>query len=157
MPAIALSTSERNTRRAEAHHLDPVVTIGSDGLSAAVTKEIDQALAARGLIKVRVLSDDREFRDKLLAKLVDELNAAAIQHIGKLLVLWRPVRTTEAAPDRQPTPRVVKLVKFSKSGNHRPQVRKIKLLGNQRITAGGEIRRTKKRHSVSLKKGSQQA
>jgi RNA-binding protein len=34
-------------------------------------------------------------------------------------------------------------VKFSKSGNHRPQVRKVKVLGNQRVTAGGEIKRVR--------------
>ena len=44
-----------------------------------------------------------------------------------------------------PGPRVVKLLKFSKSGNHRPQVKKIKVLGNERIAAGGEIKRARKR------------
>jgi RNA-binding protein len=50
-----------------------------------------------------------------------------------------------------PGPRVVKILKFSKSGNHRPQIKKVKLFGNQRVTAGGEIKRAKLR-VTSIKK-----
>ncbi len=121
--------------------------IGGDGLTPAVIKETDAALNAHGLIKVRVFSDDREAREAMLAQLSDELNAAPIQHIGKLLVLWRamPAKEKPEREDRKPGPKVVKILKFSKSGNHRPQVKKIKVLGNQRIAAGGEVKRAKKR------------
>jgi len=80
MPHITLTPAQRKVHRAEAHHLDPVVHIGGDGLTAAVKKEIDAALKAHGLIKVRVLSDDRAAREAMLATLADELNAAPIQH-----------------------------------------------------------------------------
>ena len=50
-----------------------------------------------------------------------------------------------------PGPRVVKILKFSKSGNHRPQIKKVKVFGNQRVTAGGEIKRAKPR-ITSIKK-----
>ena len=85
--------------------------------------------------------------------LADRLNAAPIQHIGKLLVLWRPMpeKTKAERDDRMPGPKVVKILKFSKSGNHRPQVKKIKVLGNQRIAAGGQLKRAKKR-LTSVKK-----
>jgi putative YhbY family RNA-binding protein len=147
MPAIELRPVQRKEKRADAHHLDPVVLIGGDGLTPAVIKEVDSALNAHGLIKVRVFSDDRVARETILARLSDELNAAPIQHIGKLLVLWRPIPEKEKAErdDRMPGPKVVKILKFSKSGNHRPQVKKIKLLGNQRLAAGGEVKRAKKR------------
>lgn len=153
MPAIQLTPSERKEKRADAHHLDPVVLIGGDGLTPAVVKETDAALNAHGLIKVRVFSDDRETRDTMLATLAEKLNAAPIQHIGKLLVLWRPVpeKTKAEREDRMPGPKVVKVLKFSKSGNHRPQVKKIKVLGNQRIAAGGQLKRAKKR-LTSVKK-----
>jgi RNA-binding protein len=154
MPAIELSPAERKGFRAEAHHLDPVVQIGGEGLTPAVSKEIDGALKAHGLIKVRVFSDDREQRSALLDRLADELNAAPIQHIGKLLVLWRPIPPKEKTEDedRRPGPKIVKLVKFSKSGNHRPQVKKVKVLGNERVTAGGTVKRAKKRLATSVKK-----
>jgi RNA-binding protein len=147
MPAIELRPAQRKKKRAEAHHLEPVVRIGGDGLTPAVIKETDAALNAHGLIKVRVFSDERETREAMLARLSDELNAAPIQHIGKLLVLWRPIPPKEKTEreDRGAGPKVVKILKFSKSGNHRPQVKKIKLLGNQRIAAGGEVKRAKKR------------
>ena len=153
MPAIQLTPSERKEKRADAHHLDPVVLIGGDGLTPAVVKETDAALNAHGLIKVRVFSDDRETRETMLATLAEKLNAAPIQHIGKLLVLWRPVpeKTKAEREDRMPGPKVVKILKFSKSGNHRPQVKKIKVLGNQRIAAGGQLKRAKKR-LTSVKK-----
>ena len=153
MPAIQLTPAERKDKRADAHHLDPVVMIGGDGLTPAVIKEIDAALNAHGLIKVRVFSDERETRNAFFASLAEQLSAAAIQHIGKLLVLWRPVPPKEKVEreDRKPGPRVVKLLKFSKSGNHRPQVKKITVLGNQRIAAGGELKRAKKR-VTSVKK-----
>ena len=153
MSAIQLTPAQRKEHRAAAHHLAPVVLIGSDGLTPAVSKEIDAALNAHGLIKVRVFSDERETREAILARLSDELNAAPIQHIGKLLVLWRPIPPKEKAEreDRGAGPKVVKILKFSKSGNHRPQVKKIKVLGNQRMAQGGELKRARKR-VTSVKK-----
>jgi putative YhbY family RNA-binding protein len=154
MPALPLTTSERRALRADAHHLDPVVIVGGDGLTDAVIKETDAALNAHGLIKVRVFSDARDDRDAMLAALTGTLNAAPVQHIGKLLVLWRPIPPKEKAEreDRMPGPRTVKLVSFSKSGNHRATVKKVKLFGNQRVAAGGAIKRTTVRQVSSKKK-----
>ena len=102
---------------------------------------------------MRVFSDDRAAREGMLAQVTDQLSAAPIQHIGKLLVLWRPMPPKEKIErsDRMPGPKVVKLLKFSKSGNHRPQVKKIRVVGNMRIAAGGELKRARKR-ATSVKK-----
>ncbi|MCD6665758.1 ribosome assembly RNA-binding protein YhbY [Hydrogenophaga bisanensis] len=145
MPQIQLTPAQRKVHRADAHHLDPVVMIGSDGLTPAVRKEIDAALKAHGLIKVRVLSDDREAREGMLQSLADELDAAPIQHIGKLLVLWRPVPEKAKAidEDRKPGPKEVKVLKFSKRGGQKPEIKVVKVLGNQRLTPGGQIKRAK--------------
>jgi RNA-binding protein len=121
---------------------------GGDGLTPAVRKETETALKAHGLIKVRVLGDDRAAREAMYAQLCDQLNAAPIQHIGKLLVLWRPVpekAPVEAKEGRNAGPREVKILKFSKSGLRRPEVKKVQVMGNQRVTAGGLIKRAKKR------------
>jgi len=157
MTAIQLTPAQRKEHRAAAHHLDPVVTIGNDGLTAAVRNEADAALRAHGLIKIRVFGDDRDAREILFHELAAALDAAPIQHIGKLLVLWRPVPPKERVErdDRMPGSRVVKILKFSKSGNHRPQVKKLTVHGNQRVTAGGMIKRTKKRASSAKKSASQ--
>ena len=88
---LELSPEYRRKLRADAHHLDPVVMIGNDGLTPAVLHEIDINLSSHGLIKIRVFSDDREARDALLARIADELDAAGVQHIGKLLIVYRPL------------------------------------------------------------------
>jgi putative YhbY family RNA-binding protein len=156
MPAIELTTAERKTLRADAHHLDPVVMIGGDGLTAAVLKETDNALRAHGLIKVRVLGDDRQVREDIYAALCDQLSAAPIQHIGKLLVIWRPIPEKGDADDRSSikgAPREVKILKFSKSGTRRPEIKKVQVKANERVTAGGLIKRAKKRVTSTKKTG----
>lgn len=157
MPQIILTPAQRKVHRADAHHLDPVVLIGGDGLTDAVKKEIDAALKAHGLIKVRVFSDDRAQREAFLTELAEELSAAAIQHIGKLLVLWRPIPEKEKAvdEDRKPGPRDVKILKYSKKGGQRPEVKQVRVLGNERLTPGGLIKRAKKPTQKSVKKTTQ--
>lgn len=145
MTQIALTPAQRKAHRADAHHLSPVVLVGGDGLTAAVKKEVDQALKSHGLIKVRVFSDDRAAREAMLQSLAEELGAAPIQHIGKLLVLWRP-KVEKPKPvdeERMPGPRDVKVLKFSKRGGQRPEVKVLRVLGNQRLTSGGQIKRAK--------------
>jgi RNA-binding protein len=156
MPQIQLTPAQRKVHRAEAHHLDPVVMIGADGLTAAIRKETDAALNAHGLIKIRVLGDDRAERETIFQTLADELGAAPIQHIGKLLVLWRPQPPKERTvdEDRLPGPRDVKVLKYSKRGGQRPEVRTLRVLGNQRLTPGGQIKRAKPKQK-SVKKRSQ--
>ena len=154
MSQIQLTPAERREHRAQAHHLDPVVMIGADGLTPAVQKEIDAALNAHGLIKVRVFGDDRAAREALYQQLADDMNAAPIQHIGKLLVFWRPQPDKETALDdeRKPGPRDVKVLKFGRPGQ-RPEIKQLRVLGNQRLTAGGQIKRAKKPKQKSVKKG----
>ena len=145
MSQIQLTPAQRKAHRADAHHLAPVVFIGNDGLTPAVTRETDMALKAHGLIKVRVFSDDRAAREAMLQTLSNELGAAPIQHIGKLLVLWRPVeeKTKSLDEDRGAAPRDVKVLKFSSRGGQRPQVKMVRVLGNQRLTPGGSVKRAK--------------
>ena len=157
MPQIQLTPAQRKEHRSEAHHLDPVVMVGGDGLTANVKNEVDAALNAHGLIKVRVFSDDRTARELMFQTLAADLNAAPIQHIGKLLVLWRPKAEKEKAvdEDRRPGPRDVKIIKHSKRPGQRPEIKTLRVLGNQRLTPGGNIKRAKPKPPVSVKKRSQ--
>jgi putative YhbY family RNA-binding protein len=154
MSAIQLTPAQRKEHRALAHHLEPVVMIGQDGLTEAVQREIDAALNAHGLIKVRVLGDDRTARDTLFQTLADRLEAAPIQHIGKLLVLWRPkpVKEKVQEEERKPGPRDFKVLKYSSRGGQRPQVKTVRVLGNQRLTSGGQIKRAKPKQTSVKKK-----
>lgn len=87
---LQLSSLQRRELRARAHDLNPVVSIAENGLSASVLKEIDVCLTAHELIKIRVYGDSRENRIAYLEQICSELGAAEVQHIGKLLVVYRP-------------------------------------------------------------------
>ena len=84
-----LSKQEILALRARAHHLNPVVMIGQHGLTEAVIRETETALNAHELIKVRVLGDERDERLLIGEELCAATGAQLVQHIGKLLVLYR--------------------------------------------------------------------
>ena len=150
---LKLTPAERSALRAEAHALSPVVMIGDAGLTAAVLKEIDGAFDAHGLIKVRVFGDDREARIAIYETICDKLDAAPVQHIGKLLVLFRPKKEAlkERSEKRGKGMREVTIVKPSPSGTKRPSVTKVMVKGNERVTQGGSIKRSKPRQSSPKK------
>ncbi|MBI3712066.1 MAG: YhbY family RNA-binding protein [Burkholderiales bacterium] len=151
-----LSPAERSELRAEAHGLKPIVIIGEAGLTAAVLKEIDASLNSHGLIKVRVFGDDREARVGMYEQICAELGAEPVQHIGKLLVIYRPkiegVKETKFVK-RGKGLREVTIVKPSASGTKKPSVSKVLVKGNERVTQGGNVKRAKPRQS-SVKKSS---
>jgi putative YhbY family RNA-binding protein len=102
MAEIELTPKQRQALKAQAHGLKPVVLLGSAGLSASVLKEVDRALVAHELIKVKVPGDDRVERDRIFTTVADHLSAARVQSIGKSLVLYRPApeKQEEVAPVR---------------------------------------------------------
>ena len=109
-----LSSSARRALRAAAHHLDPVVMVGQHGLTPAVLHEIDLALTAHALIKVRVMSDERDIRVGFLNEICEKMGCESVQHLGKLLVLWRNTAGEAAADDD--AEQDAASVKASKSG-----------------------------------------
>ena len=148
-----LTPVERSALRAEAHGLKPVVIIGEAGLTPSVMKEISASLDSHGLIKVRVFGDDREMRTEIYENICTELQAHPVQHIGKLLVIYRPkkevekVRSTKSGKGM----REVTIVKASASGTKRPSVTKVMIKGNERVTEGGTIKRAKTRQKSTKK------
>jgi len=85
-----LTPAERRALKARAHHLQPVVMIGDAGLTPKVLHEIDVNLKSHELIKIRVLGDDRAARAGMVEAICGPLAAAPVQHIGKILVIFRP-------------------------------------------------------------------
>jgi putative YhbY family RNA-binding protein len=83
-----LSPARRRELKARAHKLDPVVFVGGDGLSAQVVAEIDRSLKSHELIKVRV-NADRDGREAVLEEICKRAGAQPVQHIGKILVVFR--------------------------------------------------------------------
>ncbi|QID18154.1 ribosome assembly RNA-binding protein YhbY [Nitrogeniibacter mangrovi] len=99
-----LTSVQRRALRAQAHHLNPVVSVAGNGLSPAVVAEIDANLKAHELIKVRVYGEDRHQRDALMGEICEQTGAASVQHIGNILVLYREAPPTAPKPAK-PAPR----------------------------------------------------
>ena len=84
-----LTAAERKALKAKAHKLDPVVHIGARGLTDQVIAEIDRALRAHELIKVRAGSMEREQRAEALGSIIEKTRAEQVQQVGKVFVLFR--------------------------------------------------------------------
>jgi len=102
---LEITAAQRRSLRSRAHSLNPVVSISQNGLTETVLKEIGVSLNSHELIKIRVYNDDRDERDRYLREICDQLEAAPVQHIGKLLVVWRPAPEDASATKPRPTPR----------------------------------------------------
>jgi RNA-binding protein len=87
---VSLTPRERAHLKGRAHALEPIVQIGHEGATAAVIAEIDRALTAHELIKVRAGGADRDARAAMLDEICAKTDAAAVQTVGKVMVLWRP-------------------------------------------------------------------
>jgi len=87
---LSLTVSERRDLKARAHPINPTVIIGNAGLNEAVLKEIAGCLKSHELIKIRVMNDDRAQRETMLEAICTRLDAAPVQHIGKILVVYQP-------------------------------------------------------------------
>ncbi|SFM02231.1 ribosome assembly RNA-binding protein YhbY [Nitrosomonas communis] len=94
---LKLNTSQRRSLAARAHHINPIVIIGKDGLSAGVMNELDKGLSNHELVKIKILNGDRKARALLLEEICQQLEAFPVNHIGKILVIYRP-ETEEKKP-----------------------------------------------------------
>jgi RNA-binding protein len=84
-----LTPAERKALKSRAHKLEPVVIIGNKGLTDEVVKEVDVALKAHELIKVRAPGVERQDREEAMRTLCERTQAEAVQTIGKVFVLYR--------------------------------------------------------------------
>jgi RNA-binding protein len=84
-----LTVTQRKALKARAHKLDAVVQIGAKGLTDEVVAEIDRALKAHELIKVRAAGLERDARDETLMSICEKTGAQAVQQVGKVFVLFR--------------------------------------------------------------------
>ena len=88
--AVALTPRERAHLKARAHALEPRVQIGHGGLTDQVAAEVDRALKAHELVKVKILDADRDRREAIGDEICEKTDAAFVQRVGKVLVIWRP-------------------------------------------------------------------
>ncbi len=84
-----LTTAQRQHLKGLAHNRQPVVMIGNNGLTPAVLKEIELALGAHELIKIKAASNELEARKAWMEEICTTTGAAPVQQIGKILVIYR--------------------------------------------------------------------
>jgi RNA-binding protein len=92
VPSLQKTLSERQRRhlRGLAHELQPVVRLGTAGLTDAVARETDRALTDHELIKIKAPGGDREARDALFEELARRTGSSLVHRIGNVAVLYRP-------------------------------------------------------------------
>jgi RNA-binding protein len=115
---MELTPAQRRALRAKAHHLQPVVIVGSEGLTPAVTAEIAVHLKSHELIKVKFQEAERDERAGMAERIAETLDAALVQKIGKTVVIYRPRPEGEAAaatrrPRRKPPRRTKRSYQMS--------------------------------------------
>jgi RNA-binding protein len=86
---MSLTTKERKSLKAAAHHLKPVILVGQNGITEGVIKETDNALNTHELIKVQIQGEDREQRLEGAKGMAEKLGAELVHHIGKTYILYR--------------------------------------------------------------------
>ena len=87
---LILTSKQRRELKALAHNINPIVIIGKTGLSANIISELERGLSSHELIKAKIQIDDRETRKELFETICQQLDAAPVQQIGKILVIYRP-------------------------------------------------------------------
>ncbi len=97
-----MTPAERKALKTRAHNLNPILQLGEKGLTEAVIAEIDRALTAHELIKIRAAPLNRDEREVALASICERTNAHPVQHIGKMLIVYRQKPRQESPPGPRP-------------------------------------------------------
>jgi RNA-binding protein len=86
---MSLTPNQKRQLKSLAHHLKPVVMIGQHGLTENVLNEVDIALGAHELIKVRISGSEREERLEIINAICAQRSAELVQSIGHVAVFFR--------------------------------------------------------------------
>lgn len=88
--SIALTNAQARFLRGQAHGLKAILQVGGKGISDTLVEEVIGALEHHELIKVKLTADDRDSRHALIDELVRRAEAALVQRIGHVAILYRP-------------------------------------------------------------------
>jgi len=86
---MSLTSTLRKQYKSIAHHLNPVVIVGDNGINEGTLQELERALNDHELIKVKLMNNDRDKRAHLISELCEALLSEKVQTIGKMVVLFR--------------------------------------------------------------------
>lgn len=93
---MALNKQEIRRFRSIGHHLKPVVSFGSKGLSEGLIEELERALEDHELIKVKLHVEDRADKKPAAEALCKETGAEIVQMIGKIALVYRAAKRPNA-------------------------------------------------------------
>lgn len=86
---MPLTQNQKKHLRRLGHALDPVVRVGQHGYTAGVAAELDVALDAHELVKVRARTGDRKLRDEILSKLAETTRSELVFQVGSVGLFYR--------------------------------------------------------------------
>ncbi len=90
MSKSPLSPSQRRYLSSLGHHLQPIVTVGKDGVTDGVIAALEQALLDHELVKVKVGSSSTEERHDVPEQLTGKADAQFVSMIGKTMLIFKP-------------------------------------------------------------------
>ena len=96
-----MNTLQKQTLKAQAHHLKPVLLLGAKGLTPAVIEEAKVALLTHELIKVKIQGIEKEERTITANALCEATAAELVQLIGNTAILYK--KNMEKKPATPPT------------------------------------------------------
>lgn len=102
MAAPSISNRARAHLRSLAHGLRPVVQIGHEGLTEAITRATAEALLEHELIKVKIGQGFAGERKEVARALAEAAEADLTQVIGRVIVLYRPRAKGDARNKEKP-------------------------------------------------------
>jgi RNA-binding protein len=99
---MPITGKERAELRAEAHHLDPLVHVGAQGVTPTLVASLDDALRTRELVKVQLGRPVDEKPRAVAERLAEKTGATIVQVIGRTATLYRENPELERKPGAPP-------------------------------------------------------
>jgi RNA-binding protein len=93
---VELTTQEKRELKEAAHALKPVVIVGANGITPALLQEVNLALEAHELIKIRLNSADREEQEEMTGKICKATLSTLVQAIGHIIAIYRKSQTQKS-------------------------------------------------------------
>lgn len=84
-----MTTKQRAYLKSLAMTMDPIFQIGKNSMTPELTNAVDEALAARELIKISVLKNCMDDPRMLAEMVAERTHSQVVQVIGKKIVLYR--------------------------------------------------------------------
>ena len=99
---MPITGKERAELRGEAHHLDPLVHVGAQGVTPTLVGALEDALRTRELVKVQLGRPVDEKPRAVAERLAQETGAVIVQVIGRTATLYRENPDLERKPGAPP-------------------------------------------------------